>query len=212
MILVSPTEPSHVRRDMKVSSRPELYGVDFLWAAGGRLWGVQRKRHDDLIHSVQDGRLALELQQMRALGQGIVCVVGKGSWTIEGQWMGRERWSKDQEEGVLWSCMARGVWVDRVDDDAEFSGWLAHLEAWTRKEKHGGLTRPGATAQWGTKANDREWLEWFVQGWPGIGGELAKRIVEKYGCPVELKEGVELESVDGIGKVKAEKIRKVMGL
>lgn len=200
------------RNAYKVSSRPEMYGVDFLWSARGLMWGVQRKKMEDLIASVHDGRLAFELGQMRALDRALLVIVGRGQWTLDGFWAGRERWSRAQQEGLLWHCMERGVWVDRVETDRELIGWLEHLERWSRKDGHVGLVRPGAVATWGTIANDRDWLEWFLQGLPGIGGELAKRIVDKWGNPFGLRDGVRLEDVEGIGKKKAERVYQVLGV
>ena len=52
-----------------------------------------------------------------------------------------------------------------------------------------------------------EWAAWVLQGWPGIGAELARRIVQEYGLPVQWTlSAEELSKVKGISKDRAAKI------
>jgi ERCC4-type nuclease len=81
------------------------------------------------------------------------------------------------------------------------------LEAWAKKDKHTSLkSRPGAgKSSWGS-TSEKHLAQHILQGFPGVGGELAGRIVDKFeGVPLTWTVGLdELMGVEGIGKKKAD--------
>jgi ERCC4-type nuclease len=164
----------------------------------------------DLIASVQDGRLAEEVQRMRACGRldvQVVLVEGRPNWTIDGVLLGRgfgAQWTVAQHRGLLWSVRDMGVWVDTTDDLADTANWLTMFDRWCAKDRHYALIRrPGAVSAWG-KPDNREYGIHLLQGLPGVGPEIAERIWDKYGVPWAwtISES-ELKEVEGIGVKKA---------
>lgn len=218
-MIVAPTEPSKLRAIASaVSMVPERYGCDILWTANGKMVGVQRKEFADLVASVADGRLGMQLDQMRTVldGGGICAVVveGEGKWTVDGAWMGRgSGLSAGQYRGVLWSVQRRGVWVGWTRDLDGTIGWLRDFERWTAKAKHVGLNkREGPSVEWG-KAGNRDFERHLLCGMPGIGGELAERILDEVGMPFVMGDGMEdkLMKVRGMGEKKVAGMRRALG-
>ena len=63
---------------------------------------------------------------------------------------------------------------------------------------------------WG-QARNHEWAAWVLQGWSGVGEELAKRIVKEYGLPLKWTvTAEELSRVKGISLAGAEKLIKTL--
>src|SRR6516162_7072760 len=112
-VLISPTEPAFFRTLGKVSSVPEEYGVDFLFASTEfGLVGVQRKELSYFVASVKDGRLSKELGQMKRLGLAMLVLEGVPKWTIDGLLMSSStQWRKTQHLGVMWSIQLSNCWT-----------------------------------------------------------------------------------------------------
>lgn len=212
-MLLSPTD-----RDLhslgKVSSLPERWGCDVLIRTD-QLWvGVQRKAIPDFIASIQDGRLAKEVQQMAACGRlDIKCLLieGEPQWTSDGTYMGNgfgSQWTLAQHRGMLWSARMKGLWVDTTRSLSETRVWLHMMESWAGKDKHSALDRrPAAFGAWG-KADSREWGTYALQSFPGIGPETAGAIYDHFhGLPLTwaITED-QLREVKGIGKKKAREL------
>lgn len=214
-MLVSPAEPLPIRALGRLHSLPEKRGVDVLFAAGGRWVGIQRKEIRDLVASVRDGRLHREVQQMRlnltggGLGIAVLAVEGRFTWTVDGEWVEQGyRWTRRQHRGLLWSIRAKGIWVEtttNVDDTADL---CRDLQAWASKDRHQSLDhRPGPVGMWG-KATTREYASHVLQGFDGVGPELAGRILDHFGrLPIGwLVTAADLEEIQGIGKVRAKRL------
>lgn len=220
-VLVAPTEPAALRAVGQVSMVPETMGCDVLVFAGGKKIGVQRKELGDLLASLDDGRLALQVAQMRTAGldarvlvlEGEVRFTGAadGGGVLAGTWGGRggRTWTRQQIVSVMWSLAADGITVVGTRGLEDTIGWVLSTEKWWAKgagDGHRGIRGRGAAPTvWG-KARNSEWAAWVLQGFPGIGPELAKRIVEAYGLPLRWTVGVEeLAKVKGISKQRAAK-------
>ncbi|MFQ5524235.1 MAG: ERCC4 domain-containing protein [Acidimicrobiia bacterium] len=212
MILVSNTEPSHVKALGKVSSSPESYGCDLLLTSRRRKLGVQRKKFpEDLVASISDGRLADQLTKMADLPRACIVLVGYPAWTRDGElvypsWSGR-RWTFDAIWGTVASAaFEAGVGTFWVRDEGEFVDLIGVLDGWNRREKHTTTrtrSRPKAKG-WGVSTKLQQ--AHFLQGLPGVGPELAERIVERFGgVPMRwsVSEG-EMMGVEGVGPKKAE--------
>lgn len=214
-MLIAPTEPLPIRALGRTHSLPEKRGVDVLFAAGGRWVGVQRKEIHDLVASVRDGRLHREVQQMGTclagggLGIAVLVVEGRFTWTVDGEWIEQGyRWTRRQHRGLLWSVRSRGIWVETTSNADDTAGLCRDLEAWAKKDRHSSLDhRPGPVGMWG-KATTREYASHVLQGFEGVGPELAGRILDHFGrLPIGwLVTAADLEAVHGIGKVKAKKL------
>jgi ERCC4-type nuclease len=217
-LLIAPTEPPQLKTLGKVSSTPERWGCDVLGWVGGRKVGVQRKRWDDLMASVADGRLAKEVQQMGRGVEGLLVVEGQVKWGPDGHMVsgfkgtGRD-WTRQGWEALLWSVQDAGVKVVAARDLDETVERVRWWYAWASKPHTVLRTRGGKPASvWGTP-RDREWGAWLLQGFEGIGVELATRIVDRFGG-VPLRWTVtreELLTVEGLGKKKVDRLMKMMG-
>lgn len=208
-LYISPTEPEPIRQIGRTSSLPERYGVDVLFAARGRLCGVQRKRIDDLIASLRDGRLAKELVQMRALARALVLVEGNWTWTNDGRWVDDPSFTRNGWWGIVWSlAYEHGVGVLHVPTMDETIAAIQRFVAWCRKPSHVSLARrPKAKSPWG-RPDSREWAIHMLQGLPGVGPELAGRIIDHFGqAPISWTcSESDLRRVPGIGPKRAREL------
>lgn len=212
-MLISPAEHNFLAKLGKVSSVPERYGADFLLnSADLGSVGVQRKEVNDLIASVRDGRLAREVAMMKALGQGVFVIEGELRWTSDGVLLSRQEWTRAQHYGVLWSLSLDGYWIFSTASMEETFFFLSTFTRWLKvpSSKHRSTrTRPGpiGKATWG-KADNRDWGVHILQGFDGIGYDLACRIWDKFnGLPLRWDVSAEeLSTVAGIGKIRAERL------
>lgn len=190
-------------------------GVDFAFIHDGGWWGVQRKEIKDFVASVNDGRLAMEVKQMAALEQGVVVVEGNVRWTLDGQLVGDSygsTWDRQRHTSMLLSLQREDVWVMGSSDTTDTARLILDFERWVKKADHSSLKkRAGMVSPWGTREN-RDYQIHLVMGLPGVGWELAERIVKTIGMPFGTRvTRAELMSVEGIGAKKADAILKALG-
>ena len=214
-MICSPTEPAQLRDAADaVSMFPESFGADLVVPIHGGGWaGIQRKEIADLCASIEDNRLSEQLVKLRQLTMSMLIVEGELEWTNDGEMLSRRRWksmTRDRFDGVMWHVQADGTWVCFTRDLAETIRVAKHFEKWTAKPRKAMATRPPVTAAWGTP-DSRDFQVHLLTGFPGVGPELAERIIDHFGgVPWTWKITVEeLQQVAGIGKRKAEQI---MGL
>lgn len=199
--------------------RPEKYGVDVLWRTREGWAGIQRKELGDLLASVRDGRLGRQLREMAQLKFAMVVVEGRPRFSMDGELIGSERhgqngrpWTRKQLKGVMWSIQNRGVWVDGTENLAETVDLVQMFADWTRKPTHTGLEgRPGPVGDGWGKAGVRDWQHHILMGLPGVGGELATRILDDAGMVLGLVDGgrEKLLGIRGIGPKKVEEICRI---
>lgn len=216
-MLIAPTERHPITSLGPTSSIPEQYGVDILFPIKSNWVGVQRKEINDLVASVYDGRLARELVMMKRCSLAVLIVEGTPQWTMDGQLMSRGQngrtqnqgplWTKNQHRGLLFSIASQGIQVYGTESVSDTVQMCRQLQEWLGKEKHSMLQgRPGPETVWGTP-NNRDFQRHLIMGLPGIGAELADRILDTLGMPFGLRVGVkELMTVPGVGKKKAEQM------
>lgn len=212
-IFVAPSERDpHIKGLAdRISNLPEQYGCDIIWRAQDQWWGIQRKEVKDFFASVQDGRLAVELAQMRGnLAIPLVVIEGKLTWSNDdilmhstyGQTVTRQAF-----HGMLFSITHEGANVFFTESTRHTAALVRHLASWSQKENHNTFKRrPGAesSTSWG-KASNLDWARWLLQGFPGIGPQVATDIIQHFGR-VPLRWDVtpaELIKVPGIGKTRA---------
>lgn len=215
-MFVAPTEPTQLKSLGTVNMMPERFGVDYLWPAHGAWAGVQRKEVSDLLASATDGRLAKELSQMEPLIHRWVVIEGTVRFTGEGElMMGRARgkpWSRDQWEGMVASIQQRGCWLASSSDVRDTGRVIGILQRWSRKEKHTSLTgRPGPVSLWG-RPGSRDWAIHLLQGFEGIGPELATRIIDTFGgVPMQWTvDEAALRGIEGLGPKKVKKLMEAL--
>lgn len=206
-ILVSNTEPQDLRNLGRTTTYPENYGCDLLIPVKGEWVGIQRKEVKDLVASVTDGRWPEQLGKMAQLPRSVILVEGRPRWSDDGRTMLNVKYGKGLTRpawrGVLWSAQRRGIWVDGTGGLDETIVWVGQFERWLRSNHSSDVRRPGPSGLWG-KATNEEWAVWFMQSFQGVGPELAKRIVGKFGVPLRWTIGEEdLLTVEGVGKAKA---------
>ena len=213
-MLISPTEPQRLRELGTTSSIPEKHGADFLIMGNKYRIGVQRKQFPgDLLASLADGRLYGQLPLLSELEQAVVLIEGRGKWTEDGELISDDfhRFTITQMYGLFNTIMFEfGIPVYRVAHIADTEDWLVALEAWAGKDKHQSLSsRPGPTGNsWGVAKQHN--AQHILQGFPGVGPELAARIIEHFGrIPLDWTASVEeLMEVPGSGKTKAMTIHR----
>lgn len=211
-VLVSPAEHNILRSLGRVSSVTEKFGADFLIPSVDHgVVGVQRKEINDLISSVRDGRLQREVAQMKTLGLGVFLIEGRLQWTVDGVLLANGEWTRAQHLGVIWSLQSAGYWTMSTSDLGETFAWLSMFTKWLTipASRHRSTkTRPGPSkGLWG-KRDNRDWGVHILQGFDGVGYELACRIWDKFdGLPLRWDVDVDaLSSVAGIGKVRAARL------
>lgn len=214
-MLVSPTE-----RDLLplLSGRaishtlPEQHGADVLVVAHGKgRLAIQRKAFpDDLLASLEDGRLAREIALLSQAQCPVLIVEGQPRWTADGHLMApwASRWTQAQLRNLLRSVWwVHGIAVEYTANIEDTAKAVLEMESWFRKEVHRSLlSRPKRVSRdsWGT-TSQRDFALFFLQGLPGVGSVLAEAILERFGripmswtCSVD-----ELKTVDGIGNKRA---------
>lgn len=211
-MLVSPTEPFPIKALGTVSFYPERFGADILIMSKKMRTGIQRKKFpEDFIASLADGRLYTQIELMRTLERSMLIIEGFGSWTSDDMLMDtRLNFSRQQLFSLFFSISFEfGLQIFQVRDINDTIRMLKALDGWVLKEKHNSLrTRPGPTGDaWGRRGN-KEYAAHLLQSFPGIGPELATRMVEHFGkAPIQWEvTEEELRGVPGVGKLKAKKI------
>lgn len=214
-MLVSPTEPKPFHSLGVLTMKPEEYGADFLlYGKGLGAVGVQRKEMDDLVSSVRDGRLGRQLTLMKRLDLGVLLIEGRPQWTNDGSLMANGNWTVAQHRGLLWSVQSRGFWIGTTTTIQETIEWLSQFQNWLKKAKHGSLeTRPKGRDEFGKEFNgaSKDFYLYLMQSFPGVGREVAARLVEKWGVPVAWTITEEqLREVKGIGKGRAKLLASML--
>ncbi len=220
-IYVAPTELRHapfrkLAKKGKGSGIPEERGVDFAFSMpskvdGEKLWyGVQRKELKDFVASVNDGRLAKEVQQMCVLEQGVLIIEGQPRFDLEGNMLADRfgaEWNREKHIKQLLSVQMMGVWCLGTSDVENTAATIKHIQQWVEKGEHTSLMkRGGMITPWGTKTNE-DYQRHLLMGLPGVDVVLGSRILAKLGMIFGLTVTYEdLLTVDGIGPAKARAI------
>ena len=198
-IEVSPTEPASYKiPGHGVSTRPETFGVDFLWTSGEELWGVQRKRTDDFLVSYVDGRLSKESFQAQSLTQAILIIEGIFQFSSStGALLERGkagRLTRLSIQKMIFTLQAKEGWnVVTVKDANEFKAMLFSL--YHGSEKFGERAAVRREANRGQSS-----LERLLQTIDGVGARRARLIAQRHPGAVRLNiTAEELLAIPGIG-------------
>ena len=199
-IEVSPTEPLVYRNYGKIiTSRPESFGVDFLWEANQEIWGVQRKRTDDFLNSYVDGRLSKESYQAQDLTQAILIIEGVFQFSSSsGQLLERGkagRLTRLSIQKMLFTLQAKDGWnILTVKDSGEFGTMLYSLYGGSEKFEE-------RASQRRERNRSQTSLERLLQSIDGVGARRARLIAQRHPGAVRLNiTPDELLAIPGIGK------------
>ena len=210
---VSPTEPPDLRNMADVvSMHPEDFGADILIHGVAHSVAIQRKEVNDLISSLSDGRLAEQVVKLQRADLALILIEGPLHWTTTGDlvtngWgesVSRLRWDR-----MLLTLASAGVLVVEVQDYAATKDFCTHACKWSDTTDHSTLQPKGSKVQgsWGERRVEHYQLA-MLTTMPGIGIELAKRILSTVGFPFTLNES-DLNSVRGLGDKKLEQLRRI---
>lgn len=191
----------------KTSLVPESYGVDYLYHSPVfGLVGVQRKEIKDLVASVNDGRLAKEVAQMKQLQVAMICIEGRLQWSQDGSLTtSYTRWTMSQHLGIVFSMQLAGLWIASTASVDETSRLLSAFGRWITKQRHAGVVaRPNPKDEWG-RAGNRDWGVHLLQSFNGVGAETAGNIFDHFGgIPLQWTVSeLDLLDVKGVGKGRA---------
>lgn len=205
--------------DGRGSNRPEKMGVDFAFVKKGKWYGVQRKEVKDFVKSVDDGRLAREMHQMKALEQAVLVIEGPMKWTLDGVLVipgfSGSTWTQEKHYKYLLSVRAKGVWVETTGDVTGTAAFLRFFEEWVAKDRHRAFDhRPGPQAKggWG-KPTDADYARHVVCGIDGIGPEKADAMIAHAGrVPFTWMEGYPeaFETIPGFGPKTIAKLKEAI--
>ena len=213
-VFSAPTEPSTIKSHFTQSPITEQYGVDYLVVSSrGILVGIQRKTIDDLIASLRDGRLSIDIGKMKRLDYRILMIEGVGQWTTEGEYVGYGSFSRQGLFGLEMSfSFEHQVFVVSTRDKSDSTTFINECGRWFSKSRHNSLvSRPKPQSEWGNATN-RDFGIHLLQGLPSVGPELAARIYDHFGG-VPMVWSITLDDlvkVEGIGKEKAARILDVL--
>jgi ERCC4-type nuclease len=215
--LIAPTEPSSIKQLGEVSSLPEKHGVDILWIDEESCIGIQRKEINDLLASLQDGRLAQEINQItnsNLLTHSFLLIEGTFKWTNTGA-LSKEYGSEftiAQLNGLLLSLAMSTILTVFSPGLHLTPHIISSLQTYLSKNQHHSLlVRPKPKGKWGTPTS-KEWSIHLLQSFQGIGYDKAEKIIDHFG-EIPLAWTVsedELTKVDGIGKVTAQRLSKAL--
>lgn len=215
-MLVSPAEPEAIRSIGTSAPVAEDYGADVLIPGNGFFLGVQRKVFPaDFLASLYDGRLHTSLVKLTKCEVRVLLLEGTPAWTTSGFLVSDyAQFSRAQLRNLLMSAHfelgVHTVWTDNMMDTLDC---LRDLARWAGKERHDSLFgRPLNKDPYKRQFTDRDRGMFILQGFDGIGPELAGRIYDHFGR-VPLRWDVdeaELLEVKGMGKGKLARLTEVV--
>lgn len=230
--MVSPQEPDYLRALGTVHALPEKYGSDFMWAAQGGMWGIQRKEFPNdflasrshmekhtregpdgnkIVTNQPEDRLARELQQMQALQERILLLEGFGHWLPNGFLSSDFRqYHIAQLTEFLLSIQVRRefdvtwLWVPGPEHT---QATIEYLVRWSlNRDPQSSLIRR-VKPRWGTR-DSRDYKRHILMGVEGLGPTLADAILDHLDgqLPFRLTPGLQLTQIPGIGPGMAKRI------
>jgi ERCC4-type nuclease len=161
---------------------------------------VERKTLKDFALSIIDGRLFKQMIRLaNSKSEGVLIIEGTAS-DIADLGMTREA----MQGALITVSLILGIPVLRSKDPSETARLMVYIARQIESIARGGLQRHGYKPK-----NNRKRKLFILQGLPGVGPERAERLLARFGS-VEAAisaSSSQLQSVDGIGKSIAEKIK-----
>jgi len=164
---------------------------------------VERKRVEDLVRSIYDGRLFDQVRRLlETYDRAIVLVQGSPS-EIKAY---TDRWQPVY--GSFAALALRGASVVFASDEEE-AAYLIHSLAQKSQGGAGGYPVVHKKPKLGSL---EEWQLYIVQSLPHIGPKLARRLLRRFGSVLAVFSATpsELSRVDGISEWKAQEIVRIL--
>ena len=186
------------------------FGADLLFFfPWGRL-GIQRKTvPDDLLASLEDGRLQQNIEAMKKLELGVFIWEGEFRYNRDGNVLSgpvARRYTKLQVANLERSIRyAHGLHVEHSHMLHDTHRVVMEMVEFLAQPSHLGLhRRPSPAWDWGVPT-DQEQVVWFYQGIPGIGPGRARALVKRFPKPVDLalatvEDIQEIQGIDSTAK------------
>jgi ERCC4-type nuclease len=195
------------RKGEVIASLKDMKGITVLiqrlsigdYQADNRLVFERKTLHDFAI-SIIDGRLFNQMLRLaNSTLKGVLVLEGTGKDLAE-TGMRREA----LQGALITTNLILGIPVLRSKDPLETAKLMIYSTHQIRSVSRNALQRPGYQPK-----NKRKRQLFILQGLPGIGRERAIKLLDRFGSVerVITANREELESVDGIGKDTAEKIK-----
>lgn len=170
--------------------------------------GIERKTAVDLASSIVDGRLFEQAEALiKAFQLPIVIVEG----SLE-ELYSKRRFTPAQVQGVLAYLVEQGVYLVPSATPLDTAHFIRALAK--REHIHGGVREPSPSKlrKARRRGGVREAQLSLVATLPGIGPELAERLLKRFGSPRRVFKATpsELRSVPGLGEARIKKIVEVL--
>ena len=160
----------------------------------------ERKTLKDFASSIIDGRLFGQMTRLaKSTFKGLMILEGTGTDLAE---IGVRR--EAMQGALITISLILGIPVLRSKEPSETAKLIIYATRQIRSIARGGYQRHGYQPK-----DKRKKQIFILQGLPGVGRERAIRLLDRFGTVegVIRASGEELESIDGIGKGIAQKIR-----
>jgi len=161
---------------------------------------IERKTLKDFAISIIDGRLFKQMIRLaNSKSEGVLIIEGTAG-DIADLGMTREA----MQGALITVSLILGIPVLRSKDPSETARLMVYIACQIESIARGGLQRHGYKPK-----NNRKRKLFILQGLPGVGPERAERLLARFGSveAVISASSSQLQSVDGIGKNIADKIR-----
>lgn len=199
----------------KHSALCELNGVDCLVVTKRGFIGFQRKTLIDLYTSLNDGRLAREIAQIRGsrlLYRGcLVLEYDSRRRTVDDGSFLDAPFSAIQLRHLLLKLQLSGILVLETPDIVGTARTLRPTAEYVVSDRATDLMRPKpASDTWGRRTS-RDFGIHVLQSFASIGPKTAATIYDRFGLPLRWTiTSADLQSLPGIGKVTAERLMDVL--
>jgi ERCC4-type nuclease len=165
---------------------------------------VERKTINDFAISIIDGRLFKQMIRLENSNSKSALILEGTAIDTAGLGMTREA----MQGALITVSLILGIPILRSKDPAETARLIVYIGRQIESVARGGAQRHGYQPK-------NKWKRqlYILQGLPGVGPERAERLLDCFGS-VEAAisaSSSELQSVDGIGKSIADKIRWAVG-
>jgi len=214
VILVDSREPIDIAEGISEATRVTLPVGDYaFFTCKGEKVLVERKTPGDLLTSFQTGRFQGQVRRLVEdcnypflLLEGHMFATSDGFTKFKSQIV---KWRFVSVQNILITAQLSGLYLVFSDNKKGTVKMVEGMFNYFQKEEHLSLLRPKViNIFYNDTAAAREMI---VSSVPGIGPELAKRLLAKFRTPAEvfLANKEDLMEVEGIGPAKVEKMVEV---
>ena len=165
---------------------------------------VERKRVPDFLQSIIDGRLFQQITDLKANFSHPVLLI-EGEEDIYNERNMSERAINGALSSIVVDMQMPIIWTRNQLESAYLLMAMAHREQFMLKKSVSIRIKP--------KSNDiNKDQQYLVAGLPNVSTVLAKRLLKKFGSPEKVfaADDENLRKVDGVGKILAGRIKKVL--